>query len=169
VLTARASDGLAQGAISHEQIRRIAEWAEGDAHDALSALFSAAELAESSGADRIRERDLTDGMDAVPRPSAPLGRVHTLPENRQLVLRRLLNLQESTTESVTATADAITDASGVDLSSGTVERFLYELAEEGIVQRVQVSQTSGAGRPPSRLEPCFPTLVFRRLYDLRET
>lgn len=168
ILTARASEGLAQQALDHEQIRRLAEWAEGDAHDALSALFSAAELAESAGVDRIRERDLTDGMDAVPRPSAPLGRIHTLPENRQLVLRRLLDLQDGTTESVTATAKAITDAAGVDLSAGTVERFLYELAEEGIVQRVQRSETSGAGRPPSRLEPCFPTVMFRRLYDLRD-
>lgn len=166
VLTARASDGLARSAIGHEQIRRIAEWAEGDAHDALAALFGAAELAGTAGHDGVRERDLTDGMNAVPRPSAPLGRVLTLPANRQLVLRRLIDLTESTTESVGAAAEAITDAGGVDLSAGTVKRFLYELAEQGIVQRVPISESSGAGRPPSRLEPRFPTLVFRRLYDL---
>jgi Cdc6-like AAA superfamily ATPase len=167
LLTARASDGLSQGAIDHEQIRRLADWAEGDAHDALAALFGAADLADMAGYDRVREQDLTDGMNAVPRPSAPLGRVHTLPDNRQLVLRRLVDLDESETGSVDDTAAAITEARGVDLSAGTVKRFLYELAETGVVQRVTAPATSSAGRPPSRLEPRFPTLVFRRLYDLQ--
>jgi Cdc6-like AAA superfamily ATPase len=166
ILTARASDGLAQAALDHDQIRRLADWAEGDAHDALAALFGAADLADMAGYDRVRERDLTDGMNAVPRPSAPLGRVHTLPTNRQLVLRRLVDLDETATESVDAAAEAIVDARGVDLSAGTVRRFLYELAEAGVVQRVTAPATGGAGRPPSRLEPRFPTLVFRRLYDL---
>lgn len=166
LLTARASDGLAQQAINHEQVRRLADWAEGDAHDALAALFGAADLADMAGYDRIREQDLTDGMNAVPRPSAPLGRVHTLPENRQLVLRRLIDLDSATTDSVDAAAAAITDTHGVDLSAGTVRRFLYELAEAGIVERVTAPASSSAGRPPSRLEPRFPTLVFRRLYDL---
>jgi Cdc6-like AAA superfamily ATPase len=166
ILTARASDGLAQAALDHDQIRRLADWAEGDAHDALAALFGAADLADMAGYDRVRERDLTDGMNGVPRPSAPLGRVHTLPTNRQLVLRRLVDLDETATESVDAAAEAIVDARGVDLSAGTVRRFLYELAETGVVQRVTAPATGGAGRPPSRLEPRFPTLVFRRLYDL---
>ena len=166
LLTARASDGLAQQALSHEQVRRLADWAEGDAHDALAALFGAADLAVMAGYDRIRERDLADGMNAVPRPSAALGRVHTLPATRQLVLRRLVDLDESDTASVDAAAEAIAEARGVDLSVGTVRRFLYELAEDGIVQRETAAADAGAGRPPSRLEPRFPTLVFRRLYDL---
>jgi Cdc6-like AAA superfamily ATPase len=166
LLTARASDGLTQQALSHEQVRRLADWAEGDAHDALAALFGAADLAVMAGYDRIRERDLTDGMNAVPRPSAALGRVHTLPANRQLVLRRLVDLDESDTASVDAAAEAIAGTRGVDLSAGTVKRFLYELAEDGIVQRVTAAANTSAGRPPSRLEPRFPTLVFRRLYDL---
>ena len=166
LLTTRSSDGLAGDAIDHEQIRRLADWAEGDAHDALAALFGAADLAEMAGYERIRERDLTDAMNAVPQPSAPLGRVHTLPVNRQLVLRRLIDLGDDDTESVDAAAAAITDTRGVDLSAGTVKRFLYELAESGIVQRVTTSANTSAGRPPSRLEPRFPTLVFRRLYDL---
>jgi Cdc6-like AAA superfamily ATPase len=166
LLTARAADGLAEQAVDHERLCRLADWAEGDAHDALAALFGAADLADAAGYDRIRERDLTEGMNAVPRPSASLGRVHTLPENRQLVLRRLVDLDEAATESVDAAAAAIADTRGVDLSAGTVKRFLYELAEAGVVQRVTVSDTESAGRPPSRLEPRFPTLVFRRLYDL---
>ena len=169
ILMVRASDGLTQQATNHEQIRRLSEWAEGNAHDALAALFGAADLADTAGRDRIRERDLTAGMDAVPRPSASLGRVVTLPDNRQLVLRRLVDLGESATESVDAAAGAIADAPDVDLSAATVKRFLYELAEEGIVERVSVPDTRGAGRPPSRLEPRFPTLVFRRLYDLERS
>lgn len=82
------------------------------------------------------------------------------------MLRRLVDLDEAATESVDAAAEAITDAGSVDLPTGTVKRFLYELAEAGVVQRVTAPGDGGAGRPPSRLEPRFPTLVFRRLYDL---
>ncbi|MFB6126962.1 MAG: Cdc6/Cdc18 family protein, partial [Halolamina sp.] len=166
VVTARASDGVAQQAVSHEQVRRLSEWAAGDAHDALAALFGAAAVAERAGRDRIRERDLTDGMDAVPRPSAPLGRVLTLPENRQLVLRKLLDLAEPALSSVDAAADGVAGADGVDLSPATVKRFLYELAELDVVERVTAVTDGSAGRPPSRLDPRFPTLAFRRLYDL---
>lgn len=168
ILTARSSGGLTEGAISHEQLRRLANWADGNAHDALAALFCAADFAEAAGYDRLRETELTEGMNAVPQPSAALGRVHTLQRNRQLVLRRLIDLPENELESVDAAADAIVQPAPVDLSSKTVQRFLYELAESGIIQRVPVSSSTGAGRPPSRLEPRFPTPVFRRLYDLDE-
>jgi Cdc6-like AAA superfamily ATPase len=164
LLTARASDGLAERAVDHAQIRRVADWAEGDAHDALAALFGAADLAQTAGYDRVREQDLSNGTNGVLRPSAPLGRVLTLPENRQLVLRRLLDLDEP--ESVSAAAETIAESRDVDLSAGTVKRFLYELAETGVIQRVTAPATTNAGRPPSTLEPRFPTLVFRRLYDL---
>ncbi|WP_439026660.1 Cdc6/Cdc18 family protein [Haloarchaeobius sp. DT45] len=167
VLTARASDGLARQAIEHEQVRRLADWADGDAHDALAGLFGAADIASGAGHDRIRERDLEAGMDAVPHPSVSLGRVLTLPANRQLVLRKLVDLDGSAAESVGSAAEAIADSPDVDLSAATVKRFLYELAEAGITERVTSEHAAGAGRPPSRLEPRFPTLVFRRLYDLR--
>lgn len=167
LLTARTSDGLSSDAINHEQIRRLADWAKGDAHDALAALFGAADLAERAGYGRVREQDLTDGINAVPRPSAPLGRVHSLPENRQRVLRRLIDLNGKKRGSVDDAAEAIATAHDVDLSAGTVKRVLYELAEVGVIQRVARSANDGAGRPPSRLEPRFPTLVFRRLYDLK--
>jgi hypothetical protein len=67
---------------------------------------------------------------------------------------------------VTTTTETISAAPAVELSSGTVERFLYEMAEVGIVERVQSATTDGKGRPPSRLDPRFPPTVFRRLYDL---
>lgn len=166
VLTARASDGLTTRAVDHDQLRRIGAWADGDAHDALAALFAAADAAEAVGASRIRERDLTDGMDAVPRPSAPLGRVLSLPKNRQLVLRSLIDIDETAADSVDEAAALINDDPTVGLSKGTIKRFLYELADQGIVERVTVSTDDGAGRPPSRLEPRFSVSVFRRLFDL---
>jgi Cdc6-like AAA superfamily ATPase len=168
ILTSRASDGLARGAIRHEQVRRLAAWADGDAHDALAGLFGAADVAAAEEHGRIYERDLERGMEAVPRPSVATGRVLTLPENRQRVLRRLVDLDPASLHSVSATAETITAEGGIDLSAATVKRFLYELAEDGITERVQnPTSWNGVGRPPSRVEPLFPTLVFRRLYDLR--
>ncbi|WP_435333066.1 Cdc6/Cdc18 family protein [Haloarchaeobius sp. TZWWS8] len=168
VLTARASEGLAQHGVSHEQVRHLADWADGDAHDALAALFGAADTASRARHDRIQERDLDAGMAGVPRPSVALGRVMTLPANRQLVLRTLLDVDEAAAESVGAAAEAIAADPAVDLSAGTVRRFLYELSEVGILDRVTAPDAAdGAGRPPSRLEPRFPTLVFRRLYELQ--
>lgn len=166
LLTERTSAGLARDALDHEQVRRVADWAAGDAHDALAALFGAADRADAAGHDRVHERDLDAGMDAVPRPSVPLGRVVALPARRQAVLRALVDLDGADRESVAGASEAI--APSVDLSANTVKRFLYELAEAGIVDRTPGEPRSGAGRPPSRLEPRFPTLVFRRLYDRQQ-
>jgi Cdc6-like AAA superfamily ATPase len=166
ILTERASDGLAQQAVNHEQLRCLVGWGEGNAHDTLAALCSSADVAVSQGQSRIRERDLQAGMDAVSRPSVSLGRVLTLSDNRQSVLRRLVDLDDSDRESVDTTTETIAQSSSVDLSEATVKRFLYELAETGIIERVTNDQSGSIGRPPSRLEPRFPTLVFRQLYDL---
>jgi|AntDeeMetagen134_2_1112570.scaffolds.fasta_scaffold07911_1 Cdc6-like AAA superfamily ATPase len=167
ILTTRASEGVAHQAIEHEQLRRIAEWSDGNAHDALCVLFAAADEAATEGASRIRERDLHAGMDAVPHPSAPLGRVLALSDNRQLVLRHLVDTDDEQRSSVDAAATTIAASPDVDLSTGTVKRLLYELAEAGVAERVTSEHTmEGSGRSPSRLEPRFPTRVFRRLYDL---
>lgn len=163
VLTERVADGLARHAVEHEQLRRLAGWAEGDAHDALAALFGACDVALSDGRGHLAPGDVEDGMADVPRPGAPLGRVLALPDNRQVVLRHLLELDEADRSSVGRAAEAI--AARVDLSAGTVKRLLYELSESGVTERVE-SSTVSAGRPPSRVEPRFPTRTFRRLYDL---
>ena len=169
ILTNRVSEGLARQVVEHEQMRRLAAWADGDAHDALSGLFGAAVLAMADDHDRVYERDLEGGMENVPRPSVAVGRVLTLPENRQRVLRRLVDLGDEAVRSVGAAAATIATSPSVDLSEATVKRVLYELAEDGIVERVETSApTNGVGRPPSRIEPLFPTLVFRRLYDLQQ-
>lgn len=163
ILTERASQGLRQGTFDHAQARRIAEWADGDAHDALAALFGAASLAERNAVSRVREPDVTAAMEAVPDGCVPLGRVLALPPNRQAALAALLDLEDAETASVEVAANTI--AAESDLSAGTVKRYLYELAESGILQRVANDQSVGSGRQPSRVVPQFPTLAFRELYE----
>ncbi|XVH31346.1 Cdc6/Cdc18 family protein [Haloferacaceae archaeon DSL9] len=162
ILTGRASDGLTRRALAHEQLRRVAEWADGDAHDALAAIFGAAELATTAHAETIDDDALTAGMEAVPRPCVSLGEVLSLADSRRRVLRQLLELDADERRSVRTAAAAIA-ARDVDLSQATIERVLYELSEAGITRRVQAERTGAVGRPPSRLEPRFPTLVFERL------
>jgi len=168
IVTERASSGLARRALQHEETRQLASWADGNAHDALAALFAAAHRAAGSGRSRIHHEDLSAGMDGIPRPSVSIGRVLALSDNRKVVLRALIDLDEAARESVDAATAAIAASDGVDLSESTVKRFLYELAEAGITERVTHPRSTGEiGRPPSRVEPRFPTLVFRQLYDLR--
>lgn len=167
ILTERASDGLSQRAITHEQLRYIVEWSAGNAHDALAALLSAASVAVSHEQPQIRDRDLESGMNAVPRPSVSLARVLALSDNRQAVLRQLVDLDDAQRASVDATTETIAQTPTIDLSATTIKRFLYELAEIGIIERVTIDNASSIGRPPSRLEPRFPTLVFRQRYDLK--
>ncbi|AUV81833.1 AAA family ATPase [Salinigranum rubrum] len=168
ILTQRASLGLARNAVSHTDIREVASWADGDAHDALAVVFGAADHALERGDDRITTDDIEVGMDAVPWPSVSLGRVLALPENRRRILRRLLELDASAVSSVTAATDALTADPHIDLSATTIKRVLYELAEAGVVKRIETDDDDdrGLGRPPSRLEPQFPTRVFRRLVDI---
>ncbi|PSQ11043.1 AAA family ATPase [Halobacteriales archaeon QS_5_70_15] len=168
IVMARASEGLAQQPLDHELARRIADWAEGNAHDALTALFIAADRANRDGRTRLTEADVTGALEEIPQPSVPLGRVLALPANKQLVLRTLVDLDPEDRASVTATTEAISSRAVVDLSPGTVKRFLYEMAEIGIVERVQSERQSGKGRPPSRVELRFSPTAFRRLYDLRQ-
>jgi Cdc6-like AAA superfamily ATPase len=168
VLMARASEGLARGALDHEQARRVAGWADGNAHDALLALFVAADRADRAGRSRIGEADVDAALEEVPRPTVSLGRVLALPANKQLVLRALVDLDAAGRKSVAATAETVSADPAVDLSPETVKRFLYEMAEEGIIERVRSGTREGKGRPPSRVELRFPPTAFRRLYDLRE-
>ena len=162
VLTTRQTDGLNSTAVSHEQLRALADWAGGDAHDALAALFSGGLIAEQQGNNLIERENLEAGMAAVPQPCVSLGRVLALPDSRQQVLSRLIELPEAARNSVSSAADEIVD-DRIELSRATIERVLYELAEAGIVRRVKLDESTHIGRPPSRLEPRFPTLVFDRL------
>lgn len=166
VLMIRASEGLTQQALDHERARQIADWAEGNAHDALAALFIGVERASQADRTRLTESDIDEAIEEIPQPSVSLGSVFALPANKQLVLRELVDLPQEKRASVTATTEAISAKPAIDLSAGTVKRFLYEMAEIGVVERVQAEQSNGKGRPPSRVELRFPPTVFRRLYDL---
>ncbi len=166
VLMTRASVGLSQQAIDHDLANEIAAWADGNAHNALAALFIATHYAEEASQSTLTSEDVAAAIEEIPIPCVPLGVVLALPANRQAVLRELVDLEEKERSSVTATTAAIGGAESVDLSPGTVKRFLYEMAEAGVVERVQATTQSGQGRPPSRVEPRFPPTVFRRFYDL---
>ncbi|MFD1571941.1 Cdc6/Cdc18 family protein [Halorubrum laminariae] len=165
LLTSRCSTGLGRDAVSHDQIREISEWAEGDAHDALAAITGAAVTAEREGASTVRPRDLDAGIEGITKPGVALGRVLSLSESRQRLLYELVSLPESDRASVSAATETIASRPAVDLSASTVRRVLYELADAGLLDRVTVAHSDGKGRPPSRLVPRFPTLVFRELFD----
>jgi Cdc6-like AAA superfamily ATPase len=168
VLMTRASAGLSQRALDHDLARRIADWADGNAHDALTALFVATDHANAAERQRLTDADVTAALAEIPRPSVSMGRVLALPENKQLVLRALVDLEDEDRASVAATTEAISGAPDVDLSRGTVKRYLYEMAETGVVERVQADAGAGKGRPPSRVELRFSPTAFRRLYDLQQ-
>ncbi len=168
VLMTRASEGLTQQALNHELAQKIAVWAEGNAHDALAVLCIAADQAQQAGKTRLTSAEITAAIDEVPQPSVSLGQVLALPENKQAVLRTLVDLDPSDRQSVTATTEAISACDAVELAPDTVKRFLYELAETGVVKRVSMESSTGKGRPPSRLELRFPPTAFRRLYDPQE-
>ncbi|NGM70557.1 AAA family ATPase [Natronolimnobius sp. AArcel1] len=170
ILSSRTEAGLAPDAVTREQLHVIADWAHGDAHDAISALFSASLLAESAGRDQLLEDDISDGTEAVPYPSSALHRVFTLEESRQELLYQYLSLPESQRRSIGDTASTLADADSVDFKQSTVRRVLYELADNRVLRRVEHrdpdhSYGRGRGRPPSHVEPTFPPLVFRALYS----
>jgi len=161
VVMARASAGLARGALDHALARRIAERADGNAHHALAALFVAADRA---GRDRVTGSDVAAALDEMPESPVSLARVLALPANKQAVLRGLVDLDSDDRVSVATATEAIA-ATGLDLSPGTIKRYLYELAEAGVLERVRAENPERRGRPPSRVELRFPPSAFRRLYD----
>jgi Cdc6-like AAA superfamily ATPase len=161
VVMARASAGLARGALDHALARRIAERADGNAHHALAALFVAADRA---GRDRVTGSDVAAALDEMPESPVSLARVLALPANKQAVLRGLVDLDSDDRVSVATATEAIA-ATGLDLSPGTIKRYLYELAGAGVLERVRAENPERRGRPPSRVELRFPPSAFRRLYD----
>lgn len=167
VLMTRASAGLEEQRASYERARQIAEWADGNAHNALAVLFMAADSAHQRETRRISEADVTAAIAEIPGSSVSLDRVLTLSPNQQAVLRKLVDLDPNERNSVRETTESISAAPPIDLSQGTVKRFLYELAEYGILERVETADPESKGRPPSRLVIQFPAVAFRRLYDLQ--
>ncbi len=159
VVTDRTSTGLTAGALEHETVREIAVWADGNAHDALAALFGAAVLAGEDDADRIERTHLERAMENVPDAGVHVDRTLSLSETRQRVLCDLIAV-DAVDQPIREVATEIADRSG--LTAGTVKRFLYELADRGVIERVPLP-TNGSGRRPSTVVPRFPTIVFRAL------
>lgn len=157
VLTDRASTGLAAGALDHEAVRDLAAWADGNAHDALAALFAAAVCASAADADRIDAHHIERGTADVPTDGGHVDRVLALSDSRQQVLLDLVSLEDHD-RPIKEIADDI--AARSEPTAGTVTRFLYELADQGVIERVPLSRP-GSGRQPSTVEPRFPTIVFR--------
>jgi len=165
VLLRRAASGLDRPALGYEAVQRIADWADGDAHDGLAALFIAAHRADDAGRSTVSTGDIDAAIAEIPDRSVSLARVLALPANKQSVLRAFVDLEPADRGSVTDTTAAIADAPTVDLATGTIQRYLYEMAEDGIIDRVRGTNDTDQGRPPSRLEPRFPATAFRRLYE----
>ena len=161
VVTDRVSTGLAAGTLDHDAVRELAAWADGNAHDALAALFGAAVLASDDDVDRIEPRHLETARDDVPENGVHVGRPLVLSETRQQVLLALIEI-DSADRPIRSIAPAIADRSS--LTVGTVKRFLYELADRGVIDRVPLpSVENGSGRQPSTVTPRFPTIAFRSL------
>jgi len=166
ILTQRASYGLVDDSLTYDAVEPIIEWANGNAHDAIAALFVAADRAERRNQDRIDQAAANAAVETLPEDPVSLDRLCVQPENRQAVLRELVELDPANRESVEMAAEAVTEQLSRELSQGTVKRFIYEAAEEGLLDRVEKSGHAGSGRPPSSIKPAFPVPVFRRLYDM---
>lgn len=163
ILTVRGTRGLSR-TVDHVQAQRIADWADGDAHDALAALFVAALEAEADGQTRLREADVEAGMDAAPPDGVPIGRVLALSDTEQRVLRTLLELPADADRSIDAVSKRVADRT--DLTSATVKRLLYELAQSDVLERTEVaSGREVVGRQPSMVMPNFSATLFESLHD----
>jgi Cdc6-like AAA superfamily ATPase len=159
VVTDRTSTGLAPGTLDHETIRETAIWADGNAHDALAALFGATVLADEANADQLKREDLEAARADVPKRGVHVDRALALSETRQRVLCDLIAVDAEGRPIRDVAADIAERSS---LTAGTVKRFLYELAERGVIERVPLTG-EGSGRRPSTVETRFPTIAFRAL------
>jgi Cdc6-like AAA superfamily ATPase len=163
ILTVRGSRGLSH-TLDHGHAQRIAEWADGDAHDALAALFVAASTAEADGSTRIHDGDVDAGIAAVPIGGVPIGRVLTLSENEQQVVEQLLALSLDDEVRIEDAAGRIADRT--DLTDATVKRLLYELAQFGVLERREVPVGARiTGRKPSGVALNFSAQLFTALTD----
>ena len=167
ILTVRATRGLSRN-LNHVHARRLTEWADGNAHDALGALLVAAVNATNAGRTRIRATDIDRGIEEIPSDGVPVGRLVALSENERTIIRKLLDRSREDARTIDALAGDIAEQS--DLTSGTVKRLLYELAQNDILRRVQVSPANTVvGRKPSKVTPNFSRTLFEHLHDPGET
>ncbi|MFB6183439.1 MAG: Cdc6/Cdc18 family protein [Haloarculaceae archaeon] len=162
ILTTRGAAGLSKG-LDHSKAKDLAEWADGNAHDALAALFGAVAVADDAGRTDLDQAAIERGKESVPDDTIHIGRVLALPENKQEVLYALLQIDTDEDHSIEEVSELL--AERTDLSQGTIRRYIYELAKIGVLERQEVAVGLGsAGRRPSAVSPKFPTLVYERLH-----
>ena len=163
ILTVRGSRGLSH-TLDHRHAQRIAEWADGDAHDALAALYIAAKTAERDGVTRLRDADIDAGIGAVPSGGVAIGQVLALSENEQRVIEQLLALS---LEDEVRIEDAAAEIAGrTDLTAATVKRLLYELAQFGVLERQEVPVGARiTGQKPSGVALNFSAGLFTAIGD----
>lgn len=163
VVSARASKGLARP-VDHAQARRVSEWARGNAHDALTALYLAAGAAEAAGANRVEADHLESARAKIPRGGTSLDQLLSLSDTEQSVLHALQAEDPAEPIQIDAMSDRIADR--LDLTSGTVKRLLYELSQIGVLEREAISVNERlVGRQPSMVRPNFSPAAFERLLD----
>lgn len=155
VVTERASRGLAPNALDHENARTIARYADGNAHDALSLLYDAAARADAEDAGRVHAHHVEAAVAAYPNDSVSVARALAEPANHQRVLAALVALDDPA-PSIPDAAAAIADRT--DLTEGTVTRFLYELANVGLLARTPGEDGT------STVAPRFPGRLFAALH-----
>jgi len=161
VLMRRGSRGFSER-FDPSVAKDVAEWADGNAHDALAALFGAAVIADDQDARQLTPEAIEAGKAAVPDDCVSIGRVLTLSENKQEVLRTLLSVGLTADRSIEELSELVADRT--TLSRGTVRRYIYELAQAGVLERVEsTDRPDGSGRRPSSVHPRFPTLVYDHL------
>jgi Cdc6-like AAA superfamily ATPase len=155
IVTERASRGLAPNALDHENARTIARHADGNAHDALALLYEAAKRADDVDADRVHAHHVETAVGAFPPDTVSVARALAEPRNHQRVLAALVALEDDR-PTLPEAAEAI--AARTDLTESTVTRFLYELANAGLLARTPDEETS------STVTPRFPPGLFAALH-----
>lgn len=163
VLSVRASRGLSR-ALGHPHLRRIAHWADGNAHDALAALYLAALAAHEDDGSRIGADHVSEAIELVPRDGTTLSHVLALSETEQDVLERVIRISRQEAIDIDNMADRI--ATDSDLTDTTVKRLLYELAQDDVLQRVELRLGEDlVGRRPSQVEPNFAVPLFEHVRE----
>lgn len=155
IVTERASRGLAPNALDHGNARTVARHADGNAHDALALLYEAAKRADDVDADRVHGHHVEGAVAAFPADTVSVARALAEPRNHQRVLAALVALEE---DSPTLPDAAAAIAARTDLTESTVTRFLYELANAGLLARTPDEETS------STVTPRFPPGLFAALH-----
>jgi len=165
LLTSRCSTGLGRDALTHDQIREVSEWADGDAHDALAAVTGAAITAERAGA-----------LDGSPRRSRRGDRGGSAPERRARAGPRALGEPAA---APLRTGEPVGRRPGVGECCDGDDRLAEggrSVSVDGAARALRTRRRGPArsgdcpperreGTAPSRLVPRFPTLVFQELFD----